>query len=59
MILEQLLARFADGRAEADPVDFLVGLVDAIRPRRADDVQTAQSNQIGRASCRERVSSPV
>ena len=44
MILEQLLARFADGRAEADPADFLVGLVDAIRPRRADDVQTAQSN---------------
>jgi len=43
------LVRMADGEASvgenaADPVDFLVGLVDAIRPRRADDVSAAQGN---------------
>lgn len=44
MAFEQLLARPADGLDVVDPVAFLVTLVDAIRPRRADDVQAARNN---------------
>jgi len=44
MAFEQVLVRLAADPDAASPVDLLVVLVDAIRPRHADDVPAARSN---------------